>query len=63
MSIEEAENKMFALLGKVNFSKKHNSKPKDNSVKIPYFSGSNNNDNLSEAEKRYGKDILKYKNM
>ena len=63
MSIEEAENKMFALLGKVNFSKKHNSKPKDNSVKIPYFSGSNNDDNLSEAEKRYGKDILKYKNM
>ena len=63
MSIEEAENKMFALLGKVNFSKKHNSKPKYSSVKIPYFSGSNNDDNLSEAEKRYGKDILKYKNM
>lgn len=59
-SLEELENQLFALLGKKNFSanmKKQTKKPNE-TVKVSVFE--KQPEELSEAERRYGTDIVKY---
>ena len=62
MEVKDLREKLFALLGKKNYSLRQKTQKKDNTLKVPAnnFAKVENNDNLSEAELRYGTDIKNY---
>lgn len=55
-SLEDLEKEFYVLIGKKNFSMKKNVKEKDDTVSLK-LEGDEGKNELSEAEKRYGKGI------
>lgn len=62
IEVEDLKEKLFALLGKKNYSLRQKTSKKENVLKVPAsnFSKTDNNEGLSEAELRYGADIKNY---